>query len=338
VLWLFAAWGMAKVSPSGGAHSRVFVTLVALACGLGGCGTTAHEPPSSKVVPEAGEGWSAEPIQPLPLEVDVDAALAELGERLFRSPILSDDGRVACSSCHAADRGMASSSALCRAPGRPVTATNSTTLFNVRYFYKLTWKGKYDALETHLDALIESPNVMASSWANVTRRLQAAPAWRAQFQAVFPDGVQKNNVRRALLEYERSLVTPNAPFDRFLRGETAALSAGAKRGYESFKEYGCASCHQGMAVGGNMRQVFGVMEQYFADPQTAADDYVFRVPSLRNVALTPPYLHDGSVPTLEAAVMVMARHQLGRELPPSDVDEIVLFLKSLTGEYRGKPL
>ena len=316
---------------------RRLAALIALTCSLG-CGTNAHEPLSSKGTPEAGESWAGEPISPLPLETDVDPALADLGELLFQSPILSDDGRVACSSCHARDHGLAVPSALCETPGRPKTAMNSTTLFNIRFFYKLTWRGKFDTIDSHLDALIKSPKIMGTSWANVTRRLNSAPAWLARFRAAFHDGVTEDNVRRALVEYERSLVTPNAPFDRFLRGEADALSAEAKRGYELFKDYGCVSCHQGVAVGANMRQVFGVMRDYFADHPSSVEDRVFRVPSLRNVALTSPYLHDGSAPTLEAAVTTMARYQLGRELPSGDIDAIVLFLKSLTGEYRGKSL
>jgi cytochrome c peroxidase len=323
---------MTKISFSG-----ELTALIALVCALG-CGAKADEPPASRVAPGAQASSGNEPIQPLPIEDDVDPALAELGELLFQSPILSDDGRVACSSCHAADHGLTLPSALCETPGRPKTATNSTTLFNVRYFYKLTWRGQYDTVDSHLDALIKNPKIMGTSWSNVAQRLNSAPDWRARFRAQFRGGVTEDNVRRALLEYERSLVTPNAPFDRFLRGETDALSLEAKRGYELFKDYGCVSCHQGLAVGANMRQVFGVMADYFADHSSAAEDRTFRVPSLRNVALTSPYLHDGSAPTLDAAVVIMARYQLGRELPPADVDAIVLFLKSLTGQYRGKSL
>jgi cytochrome c peroxidase len=148
------------------------------------------------------------------------------------------------------------------------------------------------------------------------------------------------------------LVTPNSRFDRFLQGNEQALNADEKEGYRKFKAYGCVTCHQGVNVGGNMFQPLGVMGNFFADrgrtnkadlgrfniTGEAEDKHVFKVPSLRNAALTGPYLHDGSAQTLPDAVNVMARYQLGRELPPRDVEQIVEFLQSLTGEYKGKPL
>jgi len=155
-----------------------------------------------------------------------------------------------------------------------------------------------------------------------------------------------------VLEYERSLVTPSSPFDRYLRGDPQALSPEAKRGFGLFKSYGCASCHQGMAIGGNVFERFGVLRDFFADrghfseadlgrfnvTAREQDRFVFRVPSLRNVALTAPYFHDGSAPTLEAAVTIMATYQLGRDLDAQDVRDLVSFLRSLTGEFQGKSL
>jgi cytochrome c peroxidase len=184
---------------------------------------------------------------------------------------------------------------------------------------------------------------MASSWEKAAENLAARPAYRARFLEVFPDGITPANVRAALLEYERSLITPNAPFDRYLRGDTAAISAEARQGFALFKDYGCASCHQGAAVGGNMLQRFGVMRDYFSErgdvkppdygkfnvTAREEDRFVFRVPSLRNVARTAPYFHDGSAATLERAVLVMARYQLGRELDAGAVAQIVAFLRTL---------
>jgi cytochrome c peroxidase len=156
----------------------------------------------------------------------------------------------------------------------------------------------------------------------------------------------------ALVSYERSLVTPNARFDRYLRGERQALNNEELKGYELFKGYGCASCHQGVNVGGNLFQKFGVFPDPAAPPnpreevdlgrfnvtKVARDREVFRVPSLRNVALTAPYFHDGRARTLKKAVGTMARVQLGRWLRPQEIDVIVQFLHTLTGEYRSRPL
>jgi cytochrome c peroxidase len=150
--------------------------------------------------------------------------------------------------------------------------------------------------------------------------------------------------------FERSLNTPNSRFDRYLRGDATALTTAEVDGYKEFKSLGCVSCHQGTNVGGNLYQRLGVMEQ--PDPtNTLVDDlgrfgvsgdeqdkHVFKVPSLRNVAVTAPYFHNGSVPTLQGAVAIMARYQLGRQLTSSEVELLVAFLKTLTGEYEGRVL
>jgi cytochrome c peroxidase len=294
---------------------------------------------------------TGQPIEPLPLDEPVDIERASIGEALFKEPLMSGDGKVACSDCHSEKHALADERAKSEAAGRPYSPVNSPTMYNVRYLFKLAWGARFDSLETHNDALMTNPNVMASSWEGAAQRLAAKAAYGARFQHAFADGLTPMNVRAALLEYERSLVTPNAPFDRYLRGETSAISERAKRGYALFKTYGCASCHQGMAVGGNMVQRVGIMRDYFADrgkvtppdwgrfnlTHLERDRFVFRVPSLRNVALTAPYFHDGTAATLENAVTAMARYQLGRELEPEDVALLADFLRTLTGEYRGKP-
>ncbi len=149
--------------------------------------------------------------------------------------------------------------------GRPESTVNSPTIYNVRFLYKLTWNGKYDSLETHIDVLIKNPKVMASSWELATKRLSEVASYRDKFAGVFHDGLTASNVRSAILEYERSLVTPNAPFARYLRGDAQAISPDAKQGYAMFKSYGCTSCHQGMAIGGNVFERFGVLRDLFAD-------------------------------------------------------------------------
>jgi cytochrome c peroxidase len=326
----------------------------ASAIAVAACHTSAPEPYDAGLAPEssrAHEDGLDSPILPLPEEHDFDPRLTALGEALFFSPVLSEDGKVSCGSCHLLEHGLADLTALSAAPGRPVTATNSTTLFNVRYLYKVTWNGAFDSLDSHLDALIQSPKLMGSSWEALTARLQASPEWNARFRAIFAEGPSRERARQALLAYERSLVTPGADFDRWLSGERGALSETARRGYELFIEYGCVSCHQGMLVGGNMLQRLGVARDFFAEHPSAnpsalgrynftqrdEDRHVFRVPSLRNVALTPPYLHDGSAPTLEGAISIMGEYQLGWRLPEADVAQLAQFLRSLTGKYAGTP-
>jgi cytochrome c peroxidase len=328
--------------------SRARIRLLAVVLALSGC--KHHTAVEEGSEPSPFETTTDQPIEPLPLEVDVAEAKAQLGERLFGEPLLSGDGKVKCTDCHLESHALADERPHSTVTGRPESPVNSPTMYNVRYLYKLSWSGRFESLEAHNDALMANPNVMASSWAGAAERLAKKPGYTQSFRAVFADGLTPQNVRAALLEYERSLVTPNAPFDRYLRGDRSAIGPDAQRGYALFKSYGCASCHQGKAVGGNMLQRVGVMRDYFADrggvkssdfgrfnvTKLERDRFVFRVPSLRNVALTAPYFHDGSAATLENAVTVMARYQLGRELDPGDVGLLAAFLRTLTGEYRGK--
>ncbi len=293
-----------------------------------------------------------EPISPLPLEREAEPVRAALGEALFREPALSGDGKVACADCHFSDRALTDGKRVPKVADRPEGATNAPTLFNVRYLYRLTWAAKFETLETHLDGLIKNPSVMAGTWDKAADHLRRQNGWSERFAAAYSDGLTPANVRASLLEYERSLVSPSSAFDRWLRGDEEAINQRAKDGYALFKTYGCISCHQGMMVGGNLLQRFGVMRDYFADrggvtagdlgrfnvTQREEDRHVFRVPSLRNVAKTAPYFHDGSATTLPQAIKVMGRYQLGRDLSAEDVDSIEAFLEALTGEYRGKQL
>jgi cytochrome c peroxidase len=337
--------------PDGGRPARGSCSAVLTAAFF--CFFCQAEPPNAGAPSDHAKAEDVgEPILPLPRDLGTDARVAALGEALFQSTIVSIDGKVACSSCHLAERGMADAQSHSHLPGRPVTATNSTTMFNLGLLYKVTWSARFDSLEDHLDWLVANPKIMGTSWASLSGRLSADPKWVERFRAVFPDGVTLANARAALLEYERSLITPDAPFDRFLRGDAQAISPDARRGYGLFKAYGCVTCHQGMLVGGNMLERFGVMRDYFADrgrlteadlgrfnvTKNEDDRHVFRVPSLRNVALTAPYFHDGSAADLPTAVMIMGKYQLGLELDAEDVGLLVAFLESLTGEYRGKPL
>ncbi len=294
---------------------------------------------------------SDEPIQPLPFSLDLDPRKVALGERLFSSTILSADGQTSCVTCHPLDRGGTDGLRYSKGTGGKQAALNTPTVFNVAFSFRLNWSGSFTELEDHLGKPLAG--LMGSSVPEVIKRLSQDNLWLKSFAAVYSDGLTDANFRDAVATYQRSLITPNAPFDRYLRGDRNVLSDEEKAGYELFKEYGCTSCHQGINVGANMFQKFGVMRDYFADrggPTTdaergrwnvtgqEADRYVFRVPSLRNVALTAPYFHDGSAPSIEAAIVVMAKYQLGRPLPPEHVARIAAFLRSLTGEYQGKRL
>lgn len=292
-----------------------------------------------------------EPIEPIPHVEGLDVRKVRLGERLFNDPRLSRDGTIACVSCHQPALGGADGLAIATgADGRPLDF-NSPTVFNAALSFRLNWRGNFRTLEEQNEAVLLDPRLMNMTWDRILDIFGNAPEYRREFESLYGTAPQRAHVLDALAVYQRSLITPDAPFDRFLRGERDAITPEQQRGYELFKSYGCVACHQGVNVGGNLFQKFGVFE----DPSSRRDDteadlgrltitgreedrHVFRVPSLRNVALTAPYFHDGRAATLEKAIDVMARRQLGRTLDRQDIAQIKLFLEALTGTYRGRSL
>jgi len=195
---------------------------------------------------------------------------------------------------------------------------------------------------------------MGGSWNEIVARLATVREYVASFGQIYAGGIDQQNIKDAIATYERSLITPDAPFDQYLRGDDQAISEKSRRGYALFKSFGCVGCHQGINVGGNMYQRLGVMEPELNWYQGSDDDshhlgrynvtgrdrdkQVFKVPSLRNVAETAPYFHDGSVESLDTAVAIMARLQLGRILTKVEREEIVAFLQSLTGTFQWQSL
>lgn len=285
-----------------------------------------------------------EPIQPLPT-VQLDAAKVALGKRLFHEPRLSRDNTIACASCHGLDQGGVDRLRVSKGVGGAEGGINAPTVFNSGLNFRQFWDGRATSLEEQADGPVHAAPEMASSWPAIIAKLQQAPEYARAFAAVYPVGITAQTIKDALATFERSLVTPSR-FDRYLRGDATAITAEEKQGYDLFKSYGCIACHQGVNVGGNMFQYFGVMGNYFQErgkiteadygrynvTKKEQDRFMFKVPSLRNVALTPPYFHDGTATTLEEAVVVMAKYQLGRTVPERDRSLIIHFLRSLTGE------
>ncbi len=293
-----------------------------------------------------------EPIKPIPLEITVDVRKAALGKALFYERRLSHNDTIACVTCHDISKGGADGLTHSIGINAAEGAINAPTVFNSGLNFRQFWDGRAATLEEQIDGPIQNPQEMASSWEEVVAKLRAIPRYTKQFREIFPGGIEPRSIKEALAEFERSLTTPNSRFDKFLRGDPSSLTDAEKEGYRKFKSYGCASCHQGVNAGGNMFATLGAMADYFEDrghieqadygrfnvTGREEDRFVFKVPSLRNVALTAPYFHDGSAPTLEAAVVVMGRYQLGRQLSPEDARQIAAFLRTLTGEYEGRPL
>jgi cytochrome c peroxidase len=287
-----------------------------------------------------------EPIRPLPKTVEFDAAKAELGKRLFFDVRFSRDNKVSCSSCHDFAKGGADGRVASPGVDGRVGPFNSPSIFNSGFNFRQLWNGKAVSLEDEVEMAVTNPTVFDSTWDTVLAKLKADNVLARDFLRAYSDGLTRKNVIDALALFERSLVTPSR-FDAYLRGDPKAITAEERLGYEKFKSYGCVACHQGINVGGNMFQVFGVLEPYLGSgtrkvteadlgrylvTQRESDKYVFKVPSLRNVARTAPYFHNGSAQTLEEAVDVMFKYQLGRSAPKEDKALIVRFLNTLSGD------
>lgn len=292
-------------------------------------------------------------FKPLPADVadakhPLDAERVALGRALFFDPRLSVDGTVSCARCH--------QPALYGTDGLPkpigaehrLNPRNAPTVLNAALNFVQHWRGdRVDVEDQATQALTGKPSFGLHDHAEAARKIRAIPGYASMFKAAFPqadDAITALNFGTAVGAYERILLTPS-PFDAFLKGDVTALSPRARAGLAKFMDTGCIACHSGVGVGGAAYQKFGLVENYwnatgskdidkgrYDVTHKAADMYVFKVPSLRNVAMTPPYFHDGSVATLPQAIRVMARVQLGRKLSDVDVGDIEVFLGSLTGK------
>jgi cytochrome c peroxidase len=292
-------------------------------------------------------------FKPLPQEAPAPAnpvteAKVELGARLYFDNRLSMEGGVSCNSCHSlATFGVDNKPT---SPGDlgDLGDRNSPTVLNAALHVAQFWDGRATDVEEQAGMPVLNPVEMGiPSEEFLVERLGSVPEYHDLFARAFPESEEPlsyGNVRLALAAFERTLITP-APFDRYLEGERDAISDQAKEGMQLFLTMGCGACHNGMTVGGHIFRKFGLNEHYwththsqqidpgrFAQTQAVEDLYVFKVASLRNVEKTYPYFHDGSVATLEEAIPIMARLQVGQELDVDQVAAIAAFLRSMTGD------
>ncbi len=296
---------------------------------------------------------STEPINPLPKTLDLDENKVSLGDKLFHDPILSINNTISCASCHALNNGGTDGIPKSVGINGQILKVNSPTVFNTSFNFRQFWDGRADNLRDQIDGPIFAGDEMGNNnWLEVIDRLNQSSEYSSLFQETYPDGITEDNIKDSLSIFETSLYTPNAPFDLYLRGNENALSEEEKQGYSLFKSYGCVTCHQGILLGGNMFQTFGIIKDYFQDRGNVTkadlgrfnvtgnerDRYSFKVPTLRNIILTSPYFHDGSAKTLDEAIKIMAKYQLGIELSQKDTDLILKFLRTLTGDYQGEAL
>ncbi|WP_101341638.1 cytochrome-c peroxidase [Cereibacter azotoformans] len=287
-----------------------------------------------------------EPIPQMP-EPAPDPAKVDLGRALFFEPRLSEGHNISCNTCHNLGTGGADLASVSLGHRWQKGGRNSPTVLNAVYNSAQFWDGRAANLSEQAGGPMQNPVEMASNPDHVIEMLKGIHGYEPLFAKAFPgeaDPVTFANATAAIAAFEETLITPDAPFDRWLLGDDTALGEKEKQGLSLFISEGCASCHNGRNIGGNSYQPFGLVETpdasvrppddkgRFAVTKTASDEYTFRVAPLRNVALTPPYFHSGAVWDLQTAVQVMATAQLGASVDDAQVDEIVAFLGSLKGE------
>jgi cytochrome c peroxidase len=274
-----------------------------------------------------------EPIAPIPeLSLAAPSKIA-LGERLFADPRLSGNRARSCASCHDISTNGATKRSQDIALDGSALPLNTSTVFNATLSFRFNWEGGFRTLESQALASLENSRIMGAKIEDVVERLGADPDMVRQFRAAYGRGPDSANLLDAITAFERSLLTPGSRFDRWLAGDEDALSPEEQNGYTLFKSLGCVSCHQGVNIGGNLFQRHGIFQ-----PLASPLPEILRVPSLRNVANTAPYFHDGSAPTLEDAVRRMGAAQLNSALTDPQVAAIVAYLRTLTGTLRGRPV
>ena len=285
--------------------------------------------------------YAQEPISPIPLESGVNRDKAKLGKELFFDTLLSKDNSVACVNCHDVSQGGADSNVVSIGFNGKKGNIQSPTVFNARYNFKQFWNGRAKNLYEQVDGPINNPVEHNLDSKIVEQRVNNSKLYKKRFSDIY--GISKikyTHIVDAIVEFEKGLITPNAKFDKYLRGEID-LSDNEKNGYKLFKQYGCITCHNGINIGSNSFQKMGTFIEYksknsYPDKESITNKQihynVFKVPTLRNINLTAPYFHDGSAKTLTEAIDAMAKHNLGVELSKKEKKNLIDFLNTLEGE------
>ncbi len=284
--------------------------------------------------------YASGPIKPIPKTIQYDAKKAELGKALFMDPQLSSDKNIACVSCHSFEHGGADPRPVSIGIHGKTGNANAPTVYNSYFNFRQFWNGRAKDLKEQARGPLHNPVEMGMVTEDVERYLRSNEYYTKTFRDIYHRAPTHDDALDAIAEFEKALITPNCRFDRFLRKE-GDLDPLEKKGYRLFKTLGCATCHNGINVGGNSFQKMGLIFPYpwsesspdrYNLTHTPDDKNVYKVPTLRNIALTAPYFHDGSVPTLELALQKMAYHNLGFDLNGEEIEALTAFLKSLTGE------
>ncbi len=295
--------------------------------------------------------WEVLPTQaPQPLDNPSTPEKIELGKMLYHDPRLSSTGTVSCASCHNTMLGGEDNRANSMGVQAELGGRSAPTVWNSAFNKVQFWDGRAATLEEQAAGPVTSPVEMGmKNWDEVVARLKSISGYEKAFKDVYGENtISKDNATKAIAAYERTLITPNSPYDKFVGGDKSALSTQQIRGMEKVAELGCTSCHSGSAFNGaGTFQKFPMIADGYLEAKfhftkdkgvaevskKAEDEHFWKVPTLRNVALTAPYFHNGSVATLDEAVKIMAKTQLNKELAKDEVANIVAFLNGLTGEF-----
>lgn len=283
-----------------------------------------------------------EPISPIEPVKEINLAMVELGKKLYFDPRLSKSGFISCNSCHNLSMGGTDNLKTSIGHNWQQGPINSPTVLNSSLNMAQFWDGRAADLKEQAGGPIANPGEMAFTHTLAIEVLESIPAYVTEFTQVFgPDCINIDQVTEAIAEFEKTLVTPNSRFDQWLMGDTKAITTEELAGYQLFKNSGCIACHMGPALGGTSFQKMGLVAPYETKNAAEglagvtgkdADRFKFKVPTLRNVEMTYPYFHDGEAATLSEAVDIMGRLQLGKKFEKTDIDQIVAFLKTLTGD------
>lgn len=303
----------------------------------------------------AAPKFANEPVRPIPDKVAYDEQKAELGRQLYHDPRISADRTVSCSTCHGLATGGVDNLRYSEGIAGQFGGVNAPTVYNACFNFVQFWDGRAaDLVEQAAGPPLNPVEMGDQTFDDIVARLSEDKDFVNAFTAVYPEGLSQATITDAIAEFEKTLITPNSAFDRYLKGDKTAMTAEQIEGYDLFKEYNCATCHAGVNMGGLTYELMGQRANYFEDrdlilksgltdgdngrwAQTGVerDRYRFKTPTLRNVALTWPYYHDGSVATLDEAVGMMAKYQVGRTMKDEELSKVVDYLHALTGEYNG---
>ncbi|PKD38109.1 cytochrome-c peroxidase [Methylomonas sp. Kb3] len=289
---------------------------------------------------------------PAPANNPTTPEKVELGKMLYHDPRLSSTGTVSCASCHNTMLGGEDNRPNSMGVNGQTGGRSAPTVWNAAFNKVQFWDGRADSLEAQAAGPVTNPIEMGmKSWDDVVARLKTIKGYRRAFELAFgsdAEAITKDNATKAIAAYERTLITPNSAYDKYVKGDKDALTEQQERGLKKAVELGCTSCHSGPAFNGpGVFQKFPVNPSGYFEAQyhfqkdkglaevtkKESDEHLFKVPTLRNVALTAPYMHNGSVKTLDKAVWLMGKLQLNQELSDADVADIVAFLNALTGEF-----